>query len=213
MHAYAVLRTIGAFAIMGLATQTLANPVAQSGAVAAPDTAALDKRITFNDVEQFTKNFFTSFFKRDLEVRSTQSSTDVMNSALSHLNHTVAVIKASGPTNSSAALLASSLAHMKSTIASKLSPDEKAAFAAAAKNFTIPVPGSHHKRDASKDGTIAGDAASFFQHAWSLLKGVGGIFESVEKRDAAKDGTIAGDAASFFQHVASIFGGLFESVE
>ena len=218
MHAYAVLRAIGAVAIMGLATQTLAAP--QPADLAASNTAALDKRITFNDVEQFTKSFFTSFFKRDLEVRSTQSSTqsstEVMNNALSHLNHTVALVKSSGLTNSSAALLASSLNHMKTTISSKLNPEEKAAFAAAAKNFSIPVP-AHSKRDASKDGTIAGDAASFFQHAWSLLKGAGGLLEgaaeSVEKRDASKDGTIAGDAASFFQHVASIFGGLFESVE
>jgi hypothetical protein len=210
MRGFTVLRTLGAFAIVGLATQSLAIAVPQP-----VDTAALDKRLSFTDVEQFTKSFFTSFFKRDLEVRSTQSSTDVMNNALSHLNHTVAQIKAAGPTNSSAALLASSLAHMKSTITAKLSPAEQAAFAAAAKNFTIPAPGSHQKRDASKDGTIAGDAASFFQHAASLL---GGLFESaekrdVEKRDASKDGTIAGDAASFFQHVRSIFSGLFESVE
>ena len=105
---------------------------------------------------------------------------------------------------------------MKNTITAKLNPDEKAAFAAASKNFSIPTP-ANHKRDASKDGTIAGDAASFFQHAWSLLKGAGGLLEgaaeSVEKRDASKDGTIAGDAASFFQHVGSIFSGLFESIE
>jgi hypothetical protein len=143
-----------------------------------------------------------------------------MNQALSHLNHTVAVVKASGLTNSSAALLASSLNHMKETVSSKLNPQEKAAFAAAAKNFTIPTP-ANHKRDASKDGTIAGDAASFFQHAWSLLKGAGGLLEGaaeeakrdLAERNAAKDGTIAGDAASFFQHVGSIFSGLFESVE
>jgi hypothetical protein len=224
MHAYTVPRTIGAVAIMGLATQTVAAP--QPADLAAPNTAALDERITFNDVEQFTKSFFTSFFKRDLEVAapstqpstqsSTQSSTGVMNNGLSHLNHTLALVKSSGLTNSSAALLASSLNHMKTTISSKLNPEEKAAFVAAAKNFSIPVP-AHSKRDASKEGTIAGDAASFFQHAWSLLKGASGLLEgaaeSVKKRDAAKDGTIAGDAASFFQHVASIFGGLFESVE
>jgi hypothetical protein len=66
MHAYTVPRTIGAVAIMGLATQTVAAP--QPADLAAPNTAALDERITFNDVEQFTKSFFTSFFKRDLEV-------------------------------------------------------------------------------------------------------------------------------------------------
>ena len=51
---------------------------------------------------------------------------------------------------------------MKSTIVAKFSLDEQAAFAAAAKDFSIPAPGSHSKRGASKDNTIAGDSASFF---------------------------------------------------
>jgi hypothetical protein len=177
--------------------------------VATGSIDVIEKRLNFGDIEDFTKNFFTSLSKRDLPVVVTSTSAaEAMNSALQHLNHTAHQLKSHSRTNSSAALLASSLHHMKTTLNSNLTPEEKAVFAEVAGNFTSPANAPsqpHSRRDPTKAGTIAGDAGSFLYKVYNIFDG---LLESVKKRGAAKASTIVGDAGSFLWNVWNVFSDL-----
>ena len=101
--------------------------------------------------------------------------------------------------------LNAALQQVKDTI-STLTPEDRAIWKEVIANGTVPAPGAT-KRSTSKDGTVAGDAASFFYHFSKIFTG---LFESAAKKrdNSSKDGSIAGYVATSVYHWGSLIFGI-----